>query len=488
MARRKKITSKRGDAIKLVVKSNELVEAKYMFDVWEERFFRSLVTMISKMDEDDKIYRVWFKDIKKNFRLKSNQSYDLLRKAARSLNKKPVYIGWTKDEFRRGREYNLFAFVDYLEEGQSGKGIEKQEYVDVKIHQEMLPFLLYVKKNFDPAETRYTSYDLRNIEKLKPYSMRFYELFKQEEYKGWRTIRIDILKDMFLITDEYPRFSTLYQRVIIASVKAINKFTDLTIPIDEIEKIKEGRKVVALRFPIRSKSSKEIAVIRGEPIQGTLFEGIADEQVTEVEEIEETDADRLFNQFEETVTSFGVTPSVFIKMLNSGKYSKADIEQAIRVTRRAKFSQSITKSISGFFIKALKNKYIDEKEAIEKKKQLKKEKDAKKATLKIELDAIKDEFSLKVNERIKEITATDETVTNQAIQAIKKNILTSVIIRAKEKELNRPLEIEDFRQDKQLRTLVISNIVKLEERRFKDILDHYQGQIEQLELQITKLK
>lgn len=488
MARRKKITSKRGDAIKLVVKSNELVEAKYMFDVWEERFFRSLVTMISKMDEDDKVYRVWFKDIKKNFRLKSNQSYDLLRKAARSLNKKPVYIGWTKDEFRRGREYNLFAFVDYLEEGQSGKGIEKQEYVDVKIHQEMLPFLLYVKKNFDPAETRYTSYDLRNIEKLKPYSMRFYELFKQEEYKGWRTIRIDILKDMFLITDEYPRFSTLYQRVIIASVKAINKFTDLTIPIDEIEKIKEGRKVVALRFPIRSKSSKEIAVIRGEPIQGTLFEGIADAQVTEVEEIEETDADRLFNQFEETVTSFGVTPSVFIKMLNSGKYSKADIEQAIRVTRRAKFSQSITKSISGFFIKALKNKYIDEKEAIEKKKQLKKEKDAKKATLKIELDAIKDEFSLKVNERIKEITATDETVTNQAIQTIKKNILTSVIIRAKEKELNRPLEIEDFRQDKQLRTLVISNIVKLEERRFKDILDHYQGQIEQLESTIAKLK
>lgn len=488
MARKKKITKKRGDAIKLVVKSNELVEAKYMFDVWEERFFRSLVTMISKTDEDDKIYRVWFKDIRKNFRLKSNQSYDLLRKAARSLNRKPVYIGWTKDEFRRGREYNLFEFVDYLEEGQKGKGIEKQEYVDVKIHQQMLPFLLYVKKNFDPNETRYTSYDLRNIEKLKPYSMRFYELFKQEEYKGWRIIRIDILKDMFLITEEYPRFSTLYQRVIIASIKAINKYTDLTIPIDKIEKIKEGRKVVALKFLIRTKSSKEVAVIRGEPVQGSLFEGLSNVEIIESEEIEETLADKLFNQFEEVVTSLGVTPSVFLRMLNSGKYGKEDIEQAIRVTRRAKFNQVITRSVSGFFINALKNKYTDEKEELEKKKKLKAEKAAKKATLQTELDTLRDEFAYKVNERIKEITALDEEVTNRAISAIKQDILHSALIRTKEKELTRPIEVEDFRQDKQLRALVINNIVKLEVEQFKDILDHYQIKIESLEIAIAAIK
>ncbi len=488
MARKKKITNKRGDAIKLVVKSNELVEAKYMFDVWEERFFRSLVTMISKTDEDDKVYRVWFKDIRKNFRLKSNQSYDLLRKAAKSLNRKPVYIGWTKDEFRRGREYNLFEFVDYLEEGQSGKGIEKQEYVDVKIHQQMLPFLLYVKKNFDPNETRYTSYDLRNIEKLKPYSMRFYELFKQEEYKGWRTIRIDILKDMFLITDEYPKFATLYQRVILASVKAINKYTDLTIPIEEIEKIKEGRRVVALKFPIRTKSKREVAVIRGEPIQGSLFQGLSDVEIIESEEIEETEADKLFNQFEEAVTSFGVTPSVFLRMLNSRKYNKEDVEQAIRVTKRAKFNQVITKSVSGFFINALKNKYTDEKEELEKKKQLKEEKIAKKNILKTELENLKDEFAAKVNERIKQITATDEEVTNRAILAIKQDILQATIIRMKEKDLDRSLEVEDFRQDKQLRTLVINNIVKLEAAQFKDILEHYQVEIENLEAAITALK
>ena len=74
------------------------------------------------------------------------------------------------------------------------------------------------------------------------------------------------------------------------------------------------------------------------------------------------------------------------------------------------------------------------------------------------------------------------------VRHIKKNILTSAIIRTKEKELDRPLEIEDFRKDRQLRTLVISNIVKLEEVQFKDILDHYQEKIENLELAIAKLK
>ena len=48
-----------------------------MFDVWEERFFRSLVTMISKTDEDDKIYRVWFKDIRKNLNDRSIQASDI---------------------------------------------------------------------------------------------------------------------------------------------------------------------------------------------------------------------------------------------------------------------------------------------------------------------------------------------------------------------------------------------------------------------------
>ena len=468
---RKKLQNKRGDTIKLIVKSNELVDAKYMFDAWETRFFHALVAMINKNDEDDKTYRIWYKDVKKLFNLKSNQSYSLLREAARSLNRKPVYIGWMNDQFRRGREYNLFEFVDYLEAGQKGRGVERQEYVDIKIHNQMKPFLLYVKKNFDPKLTRYTSYDLRNIEKLQPYSMRIYELFKQHEYKGFRELNIQDLKDRFLITNEYPRFSTFYQRVVAPSIKAINKFTDITIPVDQIRKIKEGRRVVALYCPIESKEKREVAFLRGE-LTPTLFDGVEDATM------EETPADIQFRNFEDVVVkSFGVTPSVFLKMLNSGKYSDENIQQAIEVTRRAKYNQEIKKSTSGFFLKALKDGYTDEKVEAKKEK-------AAKLGLKQKIMALQDEQAAKINDRIREITNNNEDITLEAVEAIESDSVMVAVIRSKEKKLGRKLMTEDYRQDQQLRGMVINNIVTQQKDQFQDILDYYTAAILELKSRV----
>ena len=360
----KKAKKKRGNTIKLVVKSNELVEARYMFDVWETRFFHSLIASITHKDEDDKVYRLWFKDIKKNFQLKSNQSYSYLREAAISMASKSVYIGWMNDKHRRGRMHRIIRFVDFLEKGQKGEGVKQQEYVDVSIDKDIKPYLLDIKKNFDPKLTRYTSYDLRNIIKLKPYATRIYELLKQFEYKGFRTIVIEDLKEMFEIKDEYPRFSNFYQKVIVTSIDAINKNTDLRIPKDKIEKIKRGRRVYALRFMIMSKSDEEVSIMRNEFTPKTLFDNIEEAEIVEEESSE---ADKLFEEFQAIVIKqFGVTPTTFVRMLESKKYSNENIQQAINVTRRANYNQLIKSNIAGFFIKALKEGYTDTKEEAQK--------------------------------------------------------------------------------------------------------------------------
>lgn len=490
MAKKKKQPQKKRDAIKLIVKSNELVEARYMFDAWENRFFHTLVSMVNKTDEDDKTYRIWFRDIKKLFNIKSNQSYDFLREAARSLNRKTVYIGWMNDEFKRGREYNLFEFVDYLEKGQKGKRIEGQEYVDVKIHPKMLPFLLHVKKNFDPKITRYTSYDLRNIEKLQPYGTRIYELFKQDEYRGYRELNIEELKARFLITNEYPRFSTLYQRVIKPSIKAINEHTDINIPVDKIRKIKEGRSVVALYFVIESKSKEAIAEMRGEAPELLLFDenkSSNTEKIEEAEIIEDvTNTDRLYNEFEEAVVkSFGVTPSVFLRLLNTGNYKREAVEQAIRVTRRAKFNQEIKKSVSGFFLKALKEGYTDVKEE-SRKKALKNKELLQKAVN--DLKQLKIKFSSAVNKRIKEITTENEDITEAAILKIKSDAKTEMFVIAKEASIGRDLDVEDFRKDEQLRAMVIANIIEMQRQSFLDINTHFREKIKEQEKRIIVLK
>lgn len=481
--KRQKGRKGRGTTIKLVVKSNELVEARYMFDVWETRFFHSLIASIHKNDEDDKVYRLWFKDMKKNFQLKSNQSYDFLREAAISMAGKSVYIGWQSDKFRRGRMHRIIRFVDYLEKGQKGDGITKQEYVDVSIDSDIRPYLLDIKKNFNPEISRYTSYDLRNIIKLKPYATRLYELMKQMEYKGFRTIIVADLKDMFEITNEYPRFSNFFQKVILGSVEAINKYTDLTIPIDNIEKLKKGRKVHALRFRILSKSNEEINIIRGDAPQIALFDDIEE---AEIVMDEQNIAQELFDEFKGVVVkSFGVTASTFLKMLETGKYDAEKIQQAIDVTRRAKFKQEIKKSVSGFFRTALKEGYTDSEEEAKKIKQTKKQKIA---LLNNEITAIKDELSLKINDRIKKITSEDEAVTLRAIEAIKSNPLTEALIITKEKGRGKKLKLEDYRKDERLRALVISNIISQEKEQFEDILNIYNPQIKKLKKEISKLK
>jgi plasmid replication initiation protein len=477
----------RGTTIKLVVKSNELVEARYMFDVWETRFFHSLIASIKKDDDDEKIYRLWFKDMKETFQLKSNQSYDFLREAAMSMASKSVYIGWQNDKFRRGKLHRIIRFVDFLEKGQSGPGVKGQEYVDVSIDKDIRPYLLDIKKNFNPKISRYTSYDLRNIIKLKPYAARIYELFKQMEYKGYRTIIVNDLKDMFEMTDEYPRFSNFYQKVILASVKAINKYTDITVPEDRIEKMKKGRSVYALRFQILGKGQEEMNIILGEIAPKTLFSDLEKIEEIEVEE-ENTLADSLFDEFEKTVIQgFGVTPSVFLKMLNSGKYDEAAIEQAIAVTRRAKYNQEIKKSVAGFFLRALKDGYTDAKIEAGKLATQKRLAIEKVETLKKDLILLKDEYAKAINQRIRDITNENEEVTNKAIAAILNNPVTEAMVRMKESALGRSLEVEDYRQDEALRGMVINNIIQLQGEFFEDLTELYQPKVKQLEIKVQQL-
>ena len=487
MIKRKTQTKlERRDTIKLIVKSNDLVEAKYMFNTWETRFFHTLVSMINKNDDEDMVYRVWFKEIKEFFDIKSNKSYDLLREAAKSLNRKSVYIGWMNDKYLRGREYNLFEFVDYLEEGQTGEDINNQEYVDVKIQEEMKPFLLHVKKNFNPENTRYTSYDMRNTQKLMPYATRIYELMKQFEYKGFRTINVQDLKDMFLITDEYPRFSTFNQSIIIPSIKAINKHTDLYIEIKKIQKIKKGRNIVSLCFPINKKTKEEINEIREKTDESLILLEESNESIEFNNVVEEpSKTDILFKEFEGIVVkSFGVTPISFIKMLNSKTYVKSEIEQAINVTRRAKFNQEITKNIAGFFLKALKDGYTDTKEELEKTKR---EREQKAKKIQEELDLLRDELSQTINIKIRQLTSQNEEVTQKAIYAINDNPLTKAMIRNKEKSFGRPLELEDYRKDEHLRTMVINSIIQTQQEHFENILNQYNDKITPLEKELLEL-
>jgi plasmid replication initiation protein len=386
MAKSKKKNNK---GIILIKKSNNLVESKYKFDIWETRFFLSVLAQIRREDTDAEVYRIRYKDIIKIFSLKSGDSYALLRDAAKALMSKSVQINYEENGAERVKEVHLIGTIDYLKEGHRKiADVGNHEYIDVTIQQEMRPFLLQLSKNF-------TAYDLRNITKLSVYAIRLYELLKQYETFGVRTLSIDEMKAMFQVEEQYALYADFYRWVIKPSEGEINKHTDLSIT--DVEKLKEGRKVVALRFKFRAKTPQELTKMRGGPLQDTLFDSLSAphistmsaetpeqvkvivltekaaeekkkepitatvEQAVVLENSPESNAQDtlIFELSPIVVTQFGVSFKVFMGLIE--QYTEGVIRQAVEVTQGAVEGGKVG-NIAGFFVEAVRGKYTDPKQ------------------------------------------------------------------------------------------------------------------------------
>lgn len=470
-----KKSRKKNTGIRLVKKANKLVESRYKFDIWETRVFLSVLSQINRNDEDFQVYRIWYKDVIKAFGLRSAQSYEFLRDAAKGLMRKVFYVTHYEEGFTRETEYHIIRSVNYLKEGQ--KNADNQEYIDITIDPEMKPLLLQLGNNYKGTKGEgFTAYDLRNVIKLGAYHVRIYELLKQYQRIGHRRMDVDEIKRMLEITTEYPLFGNFFQKVIKPSVVAINKHTDLNIT--KLEKIKQGRKVSALYFEFVQKEKEELEILRnGKQMELEIPESTPSSKESKAE-------DFLFNTYQKVVVqSFGVTPSTFLNLLKDK--TAEDLEQAIRVTRRMKAKNEIKKNVAGFFIKALKEGYTDTKEEALKKKtvqssQLKK--------LQAQLADLEQEREIKINNRIREVVEERADITIQAINKIKNNVFINSLVSAKEAALGRPLSVEDYRQDAKLRDLVKLNIVELSKERFTDIIKTYNLKVKQLKAKLDQLK
>ena len=366
-----KIQKNKDKAIVLIKKSNNLVESRYKFDIWETRFFLSILAQIRKDETDLRTYRIWYKDIIKTFGLNSGDAYASLRDAAKSLIRKPVRMSYYNNGVKREQEVSLITHIDYMLEGEMN--VESNEYIDVMVQENMKPFLLQLQKNF-------TAYDLRNVVKLGVYSVRIYELLKQYETIGARTLTIKEMKTMFDLIHEYKKYNDFFRWVIKPSEIEINQHTDLLIV--DIEKLKEGRKVTALRFKFRRKSALEIENMQNNPFKDTYKDNTAHTEYEEIEEYDNqpvemkiiedahsiemlaTDVQNKENNREKlivelspiVVTKFGVSLKVFMSLVES--YTEGEVRNAIQLTEKAKASDRVV-NISGFFVEALRGHYQD---------------------------------------------------------------------------------------------------------------------------------
>ena len=453
-------------AVSLVRKSNNLIEAKYNFDIWEMRLFLMLISQIRRDDQDFGTYRIYYRDIAKTFGLNMRRGYAEIRESAKNLLDKKFYVDTVVDGFHRQDIYHIIRKINVLKEGQEGKaGVENQEFIDVKIEDEMKPLLLQLQRSF-------TTYDFENITNLGLHSIRIYELLKQYESIGHRTLAFEEMKTMFELEDKYPLFANFFAKVINPSVKEINKHTDLFV--SKMDKIKEGKKTVALRFEFKVQKKLKNALPASESEQVTINFA---QKVTNTTPVNDTVVnDSKFAEFyPKVVETLGITPTVFIDLIK--QYTDEQFRQAIRVTHRAKIEGQIKTNISGFFVQALKSGYTDQKEERtkkEKKESRLKEREQQKHLIEIEKQE-------KIYERIRTITASNPALTDEAIETLKLTESGKRAVQLAESQLNRFLVVEDFRQIKELRFLVIDTLFVKNINQFDDIIDEYDRRLSDLQ-------
>lgn len=463
-----KTSAKPKKSIILIKKANELIESRYKFDIWETRLFLCVLAQIKRNDTDFKeAYRIYYKDVKKIFNLKSGDSYKYLRNAAETIGDIKFKVGYENDGVRRRKEYRIIKSTDVVEEGYEEKAkATNQDYLEITIDTDMKDLLLQLANNF-------TTYDLRNVTDLGVYPIRIYELLKQYEKIGWRQLEVDHMKEMFEVTEQYKRFSDFYRFIVKPAVKEINQSSDLIVETDSkgnVEKIKKGRQVIALRFNFRKKTAAEMQPLPEliTPPKAKVKSSRTKKRKTSpapIEQAESQSAD-LFSTFQETVVQkFGVTPSVFLKMLES--HTAAEVEQAISVTHRAKFQQRIKTNIAGYFIKALRDGYTDPAEEAKKKKgQTRKTSPATSPP-----PTVAEVRAAAINTKIWELVNANPQLTTQAIEQLSTvGTATAQLIATKTVTIGRALTIQDYRDDEELRQLVKAQIMVMHKEAFVGIV------------------
>lgn len=222
-----------------VVKSNDIIQkAKYELNKNEQKIF---CYAVSKIKPDDPVNKVYTLDVKEFCEILGLDYFNggigyYFKKLLKGLRDKSFYI----------ENNNSSLLVGWLSEVEI---IENTAKVKLTFGVKMQEYLINLKKN-------YTQYDLLCILPMKSgYSIRMFELLRSiNGVKGpIFDISLEELKDRINVS--YKTYADFRRRVIEQAVKEINQFTDLKV---QWKPIKEGKKIVAIRFLVEHLSEKEL--------------------------------------------------------------------------------------------------------------------------------------------------------------------------------------------------------------------------------------
>lgn len=224
----------------VVVKANSLIEASYRLSIDEIRILALTIgTMNPKSNQ--KIFDFTVADFVREFpEINMDNAYKQIQLAIKRIYERSIK---TEDK-ERVTEFRWVSSRTYFK--QEGR-------FRIAMTEEVMPYLTQLKGQF-------TQYQLKNIAYFNSiHSIRIYELITQYRSVGNREIVIDDLKKWLQVEENYSRWNNFKARVLEPAIAEINEKSDLFV---EVEQVKRGRSIYALRFIINQKTDKQSIVKR----------------------------------------------------------------------------------------------------------------------------------------------------------------------------------------------------------------------------------
>ncbi len=389
----------------LIVKHNKLIEANYKLTLQEQKLILVLSSFIEKDDKKFKKCIFSVSELADLLNLNKKAYYSELKDVTEKLISRVIKI----------KETDGLLQMSWLS---SAKYYDDAGKVELSFDEKLTPYLLQLSSHF-------TKLELKKLVSLNSvYAVRIYELLKQYENFGERTFEIDELKKILCIDKtEYKLYADFKRRALNAAEKEINEKTDLLVSFDEI---KTGRKITTVRFNIEKKSN--ISSI-GE------VENIEVKNIEEVKEYPEEVLD-LFNilPFGEQVEKRKAELAELLKS-HTFEYLKKDIEYCNSQSPEKYWGYFIKSVNSGHYSSAeLEKAKLKEQQKLKKKEQeekLKKEQEEREQKLKM---LIEKRFKELTDEELQEYENKYKALPNAVKRATAKEILIKEWIREEMKQ------------------------------------------------------
>lgn len=256
------------NCIDLLMQSKQLVHTSYEVTAIQNRIFYYCLLTAQKEKNGELSCTVKLEDIRKLIPNKNQRTLENIKKTIQVLKQTSLEFEKKEDGDTIECDYNLISGSEY----NVNKETFKITLAD-RLYRHLIDYTVYAPLSLDIL-TKFKSF----------YAQRLYELLRlwsRTDTLITKSFKIEQLRFILGSENKYPAYKNFKQRVLNQAIKEINQFGNMKL---DIEEVKNGRKVVEIKFSIFDYEKKIYFKKNIQDPQNTIVNSVNDNEIKEIQE------------------------------------------------------------------------------------------------------------------------------------------------------------------------------------------------------------